>query len=350
MKDSSTDMRLSVAPMMDCTDRHFRYLVRLISHRVRLYTEMVAASALVYGARHGRDPMRFLAHRPEEHPLALQLGGSDPAIMAEAARMGADAGFDEINLNIGCPSDRVTSGRFGACLMAEPQVVAACVHAIRDALVGAARQIPVTVKTRIGIDHHDSDAFLDDFVGQVSAAGCDTFVIHARKAWLTGLSPKENRDIPPLRYERVYRLKRAFPALTVIINGGITTLDAATAHLAHVDGVMIGRAAYGAPYALLADADRRLYGKAYAVPSESEIAQRYLDYAAREVQTGTRLHLVTRHATGLLSGRPGARAWRRALSQVNIAPGPATALKSLLTLIARNNNRDSVALAEALAA
>ncbi|MDX2142948.1 MAG: tRNA dihydrouridine(20/20a) synthase DusA [Rhodospirillaceae bacterium] len=317
---------LSIAPMMDCTDRHFRYLARLISRRARLYTEMVTANAIVHTARGGRDLARFLGFNPEEHPVALQLGGSDPALMAEAALHGARAGFDEINLNIGCPSDRVQSGQFGACLMAEPALVAACVRAMGEALAATHAHIPITVKTRIGIDHQDSDAFLDDFVGRVNAAGCDTFVIHARKAWLSGLSPKENREIPPLQYDRVFRLKTKFPHLAIGINGGIKTLAETHALLAPregvaLDGVMIGRAAYDAPYALLAEADRALFGDERAVPSEAEVAALYLDYAEREATQGVRLHLMLSHAVGLFAGQPGARAWRRALSRGHASSG-----------------------------
>jgi tRNA-dihydrouridine synthase A len=315
--------------MMECTDRHFRYLVRLISRHALLYTEMVTANALV----RGRDPDRFIAYNAVEHPVALQLGGSDPALMAEAAAKGAAAGYDEINLNIGCPSDRVSAGRFGACLMSEPTLVAEMVKAINDRLHAMKRNIPVTVKTRIGIDHHDSDAFLDDFVGTVSQAGCDTFIIHARKAWLSGLSPKENREIPPLVYARAYKLKRDFPQFTVAINGGIKDLAQTREHLNHVDGVMIGRAAYDAPYALLAQADALIFNDPHAVPSEPDIARAYLEYAARELEKGTRLHSVTRHAAGLFTGRPGARAWRRALSNVNSVADGREALQRLNALL-----------------
>jgi tRNA-dihydrouridine synthase A len=350
MSPANNTIKLSVAPMMECTDRHFRYLVRLISRRTRLYTEMVTANALVHSARAGRDPMRFLAHHADEHPVALQLGGSDASLMAEAAVMGAKAGFDEINLNIGCPSDRVTTGKFGACLMAEPELVASCVQAIGEALLKVGSAIPVTVKTRIGIDDHDSDAFLDDFVGRVMQAGCDTFVIHARKAILAGLSPKENREIPPLKYARAYKLKRDFPALSVILNGGVKTLAEVAQHLAQLDGVMIGRAAYDAPYALLAAADRTLFNEAHETPSQTEIALAYLDYAQRELANGTRLHLITRHAMGLFTGQPGARAWRRALSEVNGAGSPLDTLHNLRTLITRNDPSGVIDKGDALAA
>jgi tRNA-dihydrouridine synthase A len=331
--ENKAEMRLSVAPMMECTDRHFRYLVRLISKHTRLYTEMVTANALVHTTRAGRDPQRFLAFDETEHPVALQLGGSDPAQMADAALMGARASFDEINLNIGCPSDRVTTGRFGACLMAEPELVARCVESIRTALGAAGFHIPVTVKTRIGIDDQDSDAFLDDFVGRVAAAGCDTFIIHARKAILAGLSPKENREIPPLRYARAIKLKRDFPHLTVILNGGIKTLAEVPGHLANLDGVMIGRAAYATPYAVFAEADQLIFGQTSPIPSEAEIALAYLDYAEREAAKGLRVHQATRHAMGLFAGRPGARAWRQALSAVNTTATSAEALARLRVLI-----------------
>ncbi|MBL8645572.1 MAG: tRNA dihydrouridine(20/20a) synthase DusA [Rhodospirillaceae bacterium] len=340
------NQRLSIAPMMDCTDRHFRYLVRLMTRHALLYTEMVTANALV----RGRDPQRFIAYADVEHPVALQLGGADPALMAEAAAKGAAAGYDEINLNIGCPSDRVSAGRFGACLMAEPKLVAEMVHAINARLAAHSRPIPVTVKTRIGIDHQDSEAFLDDFVGAVSAAGCATFIIHARKAWLSGLSPKENREIPPLIYARAYKLKRDFPQFTIAINGGIKDLGAAAEHLNHVDGVMIGRAAYDAPYALLAQADVQLFGDTHTVLTEAEIALAYLEYAGRELAQGVKLHAVTRHAMGLFTGRPGARVWRRALAEVNGNPEPAEALKGLRALVTRNVNDLTLNLREELAA
>jgi len=244
------DRRLAVAPMLDWTDRHFRWLVRRITRRTLLYTEMVTTGALL----HGGDRERFLGFDEDEHPVALQLGGADPRELAACARLGAERGYDEINLNVGCPSDRVQSGRFGACLMAEPALVADCVKAMRDAI-----DVPVTVKHRIGIDERDSYHALCDFVGTVAAAGCDAFVVHARKAWLSGLSPKENRSVPPLRYDVVHRLKRDFPGLTIVLNGGIESLDAAQAQLAHVDGVMLGRAAYHDPW-VLAEADEQIFG------------------------------------------------------------------------------------------
>jgi len=308
--DSGTaNWRFSVAPMMDWTDRHERYFLRLISARARLYTEMVTADAVFHG-----DRARLLAHDPCEHPVALQLGGAEPARLAEAARIGEGFGFDEINLNVGCPSDRVQSGRFGACLMAEPELVAAGVAAMR-----AAVSVPVTVKCRIGIDNQDCEASLDQFITQIADAGCGTVIVHARMAWLEGLSPKENRDVPPLDYERVYRLKADFPALTIVINGGIATLDEAERHLSFVDGVMLGRAAYQTPY-VLAEADRRLFGEDTAAPSRHDILERFYPYIERELESGTRLHQITRHVLGLFNGEPGARAFRRHLSERGIAP------------------------------
>jgi tRNA-dihydrouridine synthase A len=295
--------RLSVAPMMDCTDRHARYLLRLISRRTLLYTEMVTAQALLRG-----DADYLIGYSPAEHPLALQLGGSDPAQLAQAARIGADFGYDEINLNVGCPSDRVQSGRFGACLMAEPALVGDCVAAMQ-----AAVSVPVTVKCRIGIDRSDRDEDLFDFVETVAAAGCRHFAVHARKAWLDGLSPRENRQIPPLRYNTVYRLKRLRPEIEIVINGGITDMEQALAHLEHVDGVMIGRAAYHAPW-LLAAADRLIFGADTPTPVRSAVLESYLDYVARQHTLGAPLSALTRPLLGLFQGQPGARAWRRDLS------------------------------------
>ena len=300
----SIDRRLSVAPMMDCTDRHFRYLIRLVTRRTLLYTEMVTSAALVHGRRE-----HLLDFAEEEHPIALQLGGSDFGELARCARFAADRGFDEINLNVGCPSDRVRRGRFGACLMAEPDVVARCVEAMI-----AAGGLPVTVKTRIGIDDRDRFEDLVEFVEAVAAAGCRTVIVHARKAWLSGLSPKENREIPPLRYDVVYRLKADFPALEIIVNGGITSLDEAIAHNERVDGSMMGREAYRHPF-VLADADRRMFGSgAPTTPDRIEIAGRMEAYARREVEHGARLHHVTRHMLGLFHATSGARRWRRHLS------------------------------------
>jgi tRNA-dihydrouridine synthase A len=290
--------------MMDWTDRHCRFLHRLLTRRALLYTEMVTAEAVLHG-----DRKRLLGFSPEEHPVALQLGGSDPARLSEAEAIGADYGYDEINLNVGCPSDRVQEGRFGACLMAEPGLVAACVAAMRARVA-----VPVTVKCRIGIDAQDSEADLERFVAAVAGAGCLTFIVHARKAWLQGLSPKQNREVPPLDYGRVYRLKAAHPELKIVINGGIASLDEAEVHLAKVDGVALGRAAYQSPY-LLADVDRRLFGDMGAPPSRREAIEALLPYAQRHVAVGGRLNNIARHILGLYHGRPRARAFRRHLSE-----------------------------------
>ncbi len=301
---TALDRRLSVAPMMDWTDRHCRYFLRLIARRVLLYTEMVPTGAILRGPR-----ARLLRFDPAERPLALQLGGADPDDLARAAEHGAECGYDEINLNVGCPSDRVQSARFGACLMAEPRLVASCLRAMQ-----AAAGVPVTVKTRIGIDESDSYAFLRRFVATVADAGCATVIIHARKAWLTGLSPKENREIPPLRYELVHRIKADFPSLEVIVNGGIRTLEQARAQLAQVDGVMLGRQAYQDPYALAAW-QRELLAADEPFPSRAEVVERLIPYVERELAEGTPLKAITRHIFGLFNGLPGARAWRRHLSE-----------------------------------
>ncbi|AKJ68388.1 tRNA dihydrouridine(20/20a) synthase DusA [Pandoraea thiooxydans] len=290
--------------MMDWTDRHCRYFHRLLSQHTWLYTEMVTTGALLHG-----DVPRHLDFDAAEHPVALQLGGSEPADLAQAARLGAQWGYDEINLNCGCPSERVQRGAFGACLMAEPALVADCVKAMRDAV-----SVPVTVKHRIGIDSVEAYDFVRDFVGQVAEAGCETFIVHARNAILKGLSPKENREIPPLKYDYVYRLKRDFPDLEIIINGGIDTLDAAAVHLEHVDGVMIGREAYHQPY-LLAGVDTRFYGATAPVVSREAVEAGLIEYAARQVARGTYLGAITRHALGLYRGVSGARGWRRTLSE-----------------------------------
>lgn len=301
---------ISVAPMMDWTDRHDRVFLRQISRSVLLYTEMVPAGAILHG-----DRARFLAHNPCEHPLALQVGGAEPAELATCAAIAREHGFDEINLNVGCPSDRVQKGRFGACLMAEPDLVAACVRA----MIGAT-SLPVTVKTRIGIDDRDSFEELCAFTRKLQDIGLTTLIVHARKAWLSGLSPKQNREVPPLRYDVVYRLKEMFPELEIVLNGGVQTLDQAAAHLRHVDGVMLGRAAYQDPY-VLAEADRRFYGDARASPSREDILRAYLPYVAAQVEAGVPLANMTRHILGLFNGLPGARAWRRHLSIAARRPG-----------------------------
>ncbi len=296
--------RLSVAPMMDRTDRHCRYFLRLLAPHAWLYTEMITARALLHGAYE-----RLLAFHPDEHPLAVQLGGSVPTELASATRLAASAGYDEVNLNVGCPSGRVQAGCFGAALMAKPTLVADCVRAMSDA-----SELPVTVKTRLGVDDLDSYSHLSEFVSAVASAGCDTFFVHARKAWLNGLSPKENRDIPPLDYGRVHRLKCDFPELEIVINGGLSSVDSTVAQLEHVDGVMLGRAAYRDPY-LLAALDARLFGA--AVPSRSIILEAVLRYAEHEVANGSPLRAITRHLMGLYAGLPGARQWRRMLGELD---------------------------------
>lgn len=300
----SDSHRFCVAPMMEWTDRHCRYFLRLISRRAFLYTEMVTADAVLYGNRE-----RVLGFSPEEHPVGLQLGGSDAGKLAEAARIGAAYGYDEINLNIGCPSDRVQSGRFGACLMAEPDLVAECVAAMGDA-----SPLPVTVKCRIGIDDQDAEESLDRFIGQVAEAGCRTFIVHARKAWLKGLSPKENRDVPPLDYERVLRLKRRRPDLEIVLNGGIESFANAESYLPEVDGVMLGRAAYADPY-LLAEVDGALFGSNATPPSRLDVLDRFVPYVEAQLAKGARLNQMTRHILGLFHGQPRARAFRRHLAE-----------------------------------
>lgn len=304
------DRRLSVAPMMDWTDRHFRYLLRIGAPHTLLYTEMVTAAALIHG-----DADRLLAFHAAEHPLALQLGGSDPAALAQAARLGEAAGYDEVNLNVGCPSDRVQSGRFGACLMAEPALVADCVAAMR-----AAVGLPVTVKCRIGIDDQDAEEDLRHFVETVAAAGCSSFIVHARKAWLQGLNPKQNREIPPLDYDRVYRLKRDYSELEIVINGGVSRLDAVRTHLDRVDGVMIGREAYANPYAIVRW-DAALFADGSPSMTPHDMVRAYLPYVERELSAGTRLAAMTRHMLNLFQAVPGARAWRRHLSEHACRPG-----------------------------
>ncbi|MBU1540609.1 MAG: tRNA dihydrouridine(20/20a) synthase DusA [Alphaproteobacteria bacterium] len=307
--------RFSIAPMMDWTDRHCRAFHRALTERALLYTEMVTAPAILHG-----DPQRLLGFDAVEHPVALQLGGSDPVQLAEAARIGAAFGYDEINLNVGCPSDRVQSGRFGACLMREPELVADCMAAIKEAV-----PIPATVKCRIGVDDQDPQVSLFATVDACAAVGIEIFIVHARMAWLKGLSPKENRDVPPLDYGLVRRLKRERPHLSVSINGGIASLDAAWAHLddsdgVALDGVMLGRAAYHEP-AILGQADRRLFGAATPDVDAFEALDRYRPYLAARLEEGVPLAAMTRHMLGLMHGRPGARAFRRILTVESIAPG-----------------------------
>jgi len=314
------DRRLSVAPMMDWTDRHCRYFHRLLSRRALLYTEMVTAAALIHGPRN-----RLLAYSPEEHPVALQLGGSDPAMLAEAVRIALPYGYDEINLNVGCPSDRVQSGAFGACLMRTPDLVAECVAAMIEAAGEGGPEI--TVKCRIGVDDQDPERVLPAFIAQVAHAGVQAFAIHARKAWLEGLSPKENRDIPPLHYDLALKMKAARPDLSITVNGGIETLDQALGFLeAGLDGAMIGRAAYHAPAEVLAPADRRIFGDRGSDPTAESVALTMRPYIARELETGTRLAQITRHMLPLFAGRPGARRWRRVLSEGAHRPSAGLAL------------------------
>ncbi len=309
MTDYSTACKVSIAPMMDWTDRHCRYFLRLLSPSALLYTEMITAAAIQHG-----DVERLLRYSNEEHPVALQLGGSDPELMANATRAADGFGYDEVNINVGCPSDRVQSGEFGACLMARPQRVADCYRAMQ-----AETAIPVTVKTRIGIDDHDSYGFLKRLVEMVAEAGCRTFIVHARIAILEGLSPKDNRTIPPLNYERVYRLKRDFPDLEIVINGGIKDTEQVDSALQLVDGVMIGRQAYQQPFFLAElehhfDPDRPL-------PDRRAIVEQMLPYTTSELKVGTPLHRISRHMLGLFAGQPGARSWRRHISEHAHRPG-----------------------------
>lgn len=308
-KITATNRRFSVAPMLDWTDRHYRYFARLMSTETLLYTEMVTTGAIL----HGKGD--YLAYNNEEHPLALQLGGSNPADLAACAKKAQEYGYDEVNLNVGCPSDRVQNGMFGACLMGEAQLVADCVDAMRQVV-----DIPVTVKTRIGIDDQDSYEFLTQFIDSVKDVGCDTFIVHARKAWLQGLSPKENREIPPLDYPRVYQLKQDYPDLHISINGGVTSIEQAQEHLKHLDGVMVGREAYQNPY-ILSRVDNELCGHQLPVLSREEVIGKMLPYIEKHLADGGRLNHITRHIIGLYQGLPGSRAWRRHLSENAHKPG-----------------------------
>jgi tRNA-dihydrouridine synthase A len=301
------DKIFAVAPMMDWTDRHCRYFHRLLSPHALLYTEMVTAAAVLHG-----DRARLVGFDSVEHPVALRLGGAEPRELAAAARIGADLGYDEINLNVGCPSDRVQSGRFGACLMREPALVADCVASMRAAVAGSDRCVPVTVKCRLGVDEQDEYADLARFVETVRTSGSTVFIVHARKAWLEGLSPKENREIPPLNYERVYELKRAFPELTIVVNGGIASVEEVRAHLCHVDGVMLGRTAYHEPYRL-AEIEHALHGT--PLPDRDDVLARFRPYIEAHLARGDRLQHISRHLLGLYQGLPGARAYRRHLSE-----------------------------------
>ena len=313
----------SVAPMMEWTDRHCRFFHRLLTRRALLYTEMLTTPAVIHG-----DRKRLLGFATAEHPVAIQLGGSDPRALAECAKIAEDFGYDEVNLNVGCPSDRVQEGRFGACLMAEPQLVGDCVAAMKAAVA-----VPVTVKCRIGIDEQDPEESLDALTRIVVAAGVDALIVHARKAWLDGLSPRENRDIPPLDYDRVYRLKRANPDLHISINGGIASVEQAAGHLGAVDGVMMGRAAYQEPWRLLA-VDPSIYGQPASISSAKQALEAFIPYVDRELARGTRLHSITRHILGLFHGVPGARAFRRHIATQAVKPGAGIAvLREALGLV-----------------
>lgn len=323
------DRRFSVAPMLDWTDKHCRYFHRLISQHTVLYTEMVTTGAIIFGKGD------YLGFNAAEQPVALQLGGSDPSDMTRCAVKAQEYGYDEVNINVGCPSDRVQNGRFGACLMAEPQTVADCVNAMQGQI-----DIPVTVKSRIGIDDMDEYKDLSGFIQQVADAGCDTFIVHARKAWLKGLSPKQNREVPPLMYERVYQLKQEFPHLHISINGGVTNLDDAQTHLAHVDGVMMGREAYSNPY-ILSEVDRLIYGNNQGALSRIEIVKRMHNYTVEQLTApiqygqGTKVWHIARHMLGLFQGEPGGRVWRRYLSEnaVGRDTSPDVLFQALETLI-----------------
>jgi len=296
--------RLSVAPMLDWTDRHCRYFHRLLSQQTLLYTEMITTGAIL----HGKGD--FLEYNEQEHPLALQFGGSNPVDLAACAKLAGERGYDEINLNVGCPSDRVQNGRFGACLMAEPELVADCVSAMKEVT-----DIPITVKTRIGIDDQDSYEFLTKFVSTVSEkGGCEQFTIHARKAWLSGLSPKENREIPPLDYDRAYQIKKDFSDLVIAVNGGVTTLEQTKEHLQHLDGVMIGREAYHSPF-ILAEVDQQIFGLDTPIKKRSQVVEEMYPYIERELSNGASLGHISRHMLGLFQSMPGARQWRRYISE-----------------------------------
>jgi tRNA-dihydrouridine synthase A len=335
MPVTASKHRFCIAPMMDWSDRHCRFFWRLLSEHALLYTEMVTTGALLRG-----DVERFLHYDASEHPLALQLGGSDPAELAACVRLAEQWGYDEVNLNCGCPSDRVQNGAFGACLMAQPQLVADCIKAMQDAA-----SIPVTIKHRIGIDDIDSYQHMADFVATVAATGCTTFIVHARKAWLKGLSPKENRQLPPLRYAEVYRLKQEFPHLNVIINGGIHSLEECTQHLEHVDGVMLGRAAYHDPY-LLSAVDRQLFENDAPIKTRTAVLEQLLPYIEQQMRSGATLHHITRHILGLYQGQSGARRFRRILSEG--APRPGATLEVLLNAAAAITQTEPTALSSVI--
>lgn len=309
------DWRFCLAPMMDWSDRHCRFFWRLLTRRARLYTEMVTTGAILRG-----DRDRFLRFNPEEQPLALQLGGSDPLGLAECARIAEDYGYDEVNLNCGCPSDRVQEGRIGACLMAEPQLVADCIAAMRSAV-----KIPVTVKHRTGVDDLDTEEHLHSFIATIAQTGCEVFIVHARKAWLQGLSPKENREIPPLLYERVCDLKQHFPHLTIVINGGVTRIDMSQELLQRVDGVMMGREAYHNPF-VLAEVDSRIYGEEAPQLDRDAVLDAFIPYCESQICQGARLNHMARHVLGLYAGQPGGKRFRRFLSENGHRPEAQAAL------------------------
>ena len=332
----SRSRRFSVAPMMEWTDRHCRFFHRLFTRRALLYTEMLTTGAILHGDRN-----RLLKFNEAEHPVAIQLGGSDPRALAECARIAEGFGYDEVNFNVGCPSDRVQEGRFGACLMAEPQLVADCVAAMKSAV-----RVPVTVKSRIGIDEQDTEAALEQFTCAVEAAKADAVIVHARKAWLAGLSPKENREVPPLDYGRVYRLKAAHPDLFIVLNGGVASVEQAAAHNTRVDGAMMGRTAYQEPWRLLS-VDPLLFGEAAPFPSQRAALEAFIPYVQREVASGMRLHSITRHMHGIFQGVPGARAFRRRLATEAVKPGAgADVLIEALSLV----RDDTAALSDDAAA
>lgn len=331
----SLSRRFAVAPMMEWTDRHCRFVHRLLTRRALIYSEMLTTGAVLHG-----DRERLLGFDPAEHPVALQLGGSDPRALASCARIARDFGYDEINLNVGCPSDRVQEGRFGACLMTAPALVGDCVAAMKQAAA-----VPVTVKCRIGVDDQDPEQALESLTCAVEQAGVDALIVHARKAWLDGLSPKQNRDVPPLDYDRVYRLKRTHPRLEIVINGGIDSVEQARTHLDHVDGVMIGRAAYQEPWRLLA-VDPLLFGEAAPFSSVKAAAAALMPYIEREVARGTRLHAITRHLHGLFRAVPGARAFRRHLATEAVRPGAgAEVLGQALALVLETDSLAQTAAA-----
>jgi tRNA-dihydrouridine synthase A len=329
----STVRRFSVAPMMEWTDRHCRFFHRLLTRKALLYTEMLTTGAIIHG-----DRERLLQFNDAEHPVAIQLGGSDPRALAECAKIAEDFGYGEVNLNVGCPSDRVQEGRFGACLMAEPNLVGDGVAAMK-----AAVRIPVTVKCRIGIDEQDPETALEELTRAVKAARVDALIVHARKAWLAGLSPKENRDVPPLDYDRVYRLKAAHPDLPVVLNGGVGTVEQAAVHVGRVDGVMMGRAAYQEPWRLLS-VDPLLFGEDGSFPSQRAAVEAFIPYVEAELARGTRLHSITRHMLGLFQGMPGARAYRRHIATEAVKPGAgANVLTEALEMVRDRAEADEVA-------